>query len=114
MTGTSNPTNLSNNNTSNNTSSSHTPDMMPLLGHKSAPEKFTGRYDYVKRFLRHYNQLCSAYNVTDSKDKCERLLDYCSTKVVKFIESLDNFRNNKWNELQEDLLKSYDAALKDT
>ena len=96
------------------TSQSHrTPDMMPLVGQKSAPTKFKGSHEHVKRFLRHYNQLCNAYNLSDA-DKCERIIDYCSTKVVKLIEALSSYRDQKWTELQQDISRYYDAALKET
>jgi len=90
------------------------PDMMPLLGQKSAPTKFTGNPDKVKRFLKHYKQLCNAYNLTDDKEKCERLTDYCSSKVNKLIEALDSYENGNWSQLEKDLLRYYDADLKET
>ena len=89
-------------------------DMMPLLGQRGAPAKFRGHYAEVKRFTRHFNQLCAAYGVTESKDKCNRIIDYCSTRVVKLIEALTSYQTDDWTQLEEDLHNYYDAALKDT
>ncbi|KAK0435656.1 hypothetical protein EV421DRAFT_1986189, partial [Armillaria borealis] len=84
--------------------------MMPLLGAKSAPAKFTGKYDTVKKFIRQYKQMCAVYNVPD-KEKCRRIVDYCSTRVTRFIEALDSFVDEKWNQLETDILTYYDAEL---
>jgi hypothetical protein len=88
--------------------------MMPLLGQKGAPTKFTGHYEEVKRFLRHFNHLCTAYSINDGQEKCNRILDYCSTKVNKLIEALPSYQRDDWDELEKDLLKYFDADLKDT
>ena len=89
-------------------------DMMPLMGQKGAPAKFKGHYEEVKRFIKHFNRLCKAYGVTDDKEKCSRVVDYCSTRVVKLIEALTSYQTGNWGELEKDLLSYYDAALKDT
>jgi hypothetical protein len=93
--------------------SSRTPELMPLLGQKSAPAKFHGRYDEVKYFLRHYNQLCKGYNVSDV-EKCERIIDYCSSRVVQLIEALPSYISKNWTKLQADILAYFDADLKET
>jgi hypothetical protein len=89
-------------------------DMMPLLGQKGAPAKFRGHYAEVKRFTKHFNQLCTAYAVTDAAEKCSRVTDYCSSKVVKLIEALTSYQSKDWDALEKDLHSYYDAALKDT
>src|ERR1700730_4847560 len=89
-------------------------DMMPLMGQKGAPAKFRGHYEEVKRFIRHYNHLCKAYGVTEAQDKCDRVIDYCSSKVVKLIEALTSYQSGDWDALEKDLLSYYDANLKDT
>ncbi|PBK69946.1 hypothetical protein ARMSODRAFT_1037614, partial [Armillaria solidipes] len=86
---------------------------MPLLGAKSAPAKFTGKYDSVKKFIRQYKQMCAVYNVPD-KEKCRRIVDYCSTRVTRFIEALDSFVDEKWNQLETDILTYYDAELNES
>ncbi len=92
------------------TSTTRTPDMMPLLGAKMAPAKFRGKYDTVKRFIRQYKQMCAVYNVPD-RDKCQRIIDYCSSRVTWFIEALDSFINEDWDQLEKDILTYYDAEL---
>ncbi|PBK85962.1 hypothetical protein ARMGADRAFT_1035943 [Armillaria gallica] len=91
-------------------STTRTPDMMPLLGAKTAPAKFRGKYDTVKRFIRQYKQMCAVYNVPD-RDKCHRIIDYCSSRVTRFIEALDSFVNEDWDQLEKDILTYYDAEL---
>jgi hypothetical protein len=94
-------------------SNQRTPDMMPPVGSKSAPEKFKGSAEDVKKFLKRFNQLCSAYNVTPT-EKCERVLDYCSGKVTRLIEALPSYNTPNWNQLEIDILSYYDADLKET
>ncbi|KAJ7588706.1 hypothetical protein C8J56DRAFT_1049627 [Mycena floridula] len=91
-----------------------TPEMMPLPPNKGAPKKFRGDYAYVRKFLKQYVQLCRAYNVTSEQEKCEKLLDYVSSRVGKFIESNSNYINKDWDELEKDLLHYYDAERVDT
>ncbi len=75
-----------------------------------APAKFRGKYDTVKRFIRQYKQMCAVYNVPD-RDKCQRIIDYCSSRVTWFIEALDSFINEDWDQLEKDILTYYDAEL---
>ncbi|PBK80758.1 hypothetical protein ARMGADRAFT_871186, partial [Armillaria gallica] len=83
---------------------------MPLLGARSAPTKFKGKHDSVKRFIRQYKQMCAVYNVP-GPERCKRIIDYCSTAVTRFIESLDSFVDSNWDLLEEDILTYYDAEL---
>lgn len=88
--------------------------MMPSLGEKGAPTCFNGDYDTVKQFIRKYKCLCTAYNLDDSQDKCDRILEYCSRSVRLFIESLTSYQNHDWLQLEYDILHYYDADLDDT
>ncbi len=54
--------------------------------------------------------MCAVYNVLDS-DKCRRIIDYCSSRVTRFIEALDSFVNKDWDQLEKDILTYYDAEL---
>ena len=90
------------------------PDTMPLLGQKGAPVKFTGHHDHVKKFIRHYKQICQAYGITDDAGKCSRIVDYCSSKVNKLIEALTSYQSNNWSQLEKDLLQYYDADFEGT
>ena len=91
-----------------------TPAMMPLPQAKEAPPKFTGKYEDVKHFLKRYNNLCLAYNVNTEAEKCERVLDYCSHKVIHLIEALKSYTDKNWAALESDLLHYYDADRKET
>jgi hypothetical protein len=62
--------------------SARTPAMMPFPRAKEASTKFTGKYEDVKHFLKHYNNLCATYNVEEDTEKYEHILDYCSHKVI--------------------------------
>ncbi|PBK90359.1 hypothetical protein ARMGADRAFT_862550, partial [Armillaria gallica] len=75
-----------------------------------APTKFRGKYDTVKRFIRQYKQMCAVYNVPD-REKCRQIIDYCSSRVIQFIEALDSFVNEDWDQLEKDILTYYDAEL---
>ncbi len=86
---------------------------MPLLGACSAPAKFKGKYDSVKKFIRQYKQMCMVYNIPDA-EKCQRLVDYCSSRVTRFIEALDSFVDEDWAQLESDILTYYDAELNES
>jgi hypothetical protein len=81
---------------------------MPIPGTKLAPEKFKGEYNYVSRFIQHYERLCDQNNVTLAEEKCETITQYCSKKVGEFIEALDSYSKSDWDQLKKDLLKFYD------
>ena len=90
-----------------------TPAMMPACGEKGAPPKFKGSYEEVKRFLQRYNDITTTYNAS-STQKCERVIDYCSPKVRRLVESLRSYIRKDWDTLQQDFLKYYDASRRDT
>lgn len=90
-----------------------TPDMLPMLGSKTAPRKFRGNFKKVKDFLEIYERMCNAYHVSDS-DKCARLKDYCSYKVTQLLESLSSYQHRDWRTLKGILLDYYDVDLKET
>ena len=81
---------------------------MPIPGTKLTPEKFKGEYNLVQRFVQHYERLCDQHNITQGKDKCETITQYCSKKVGEFIEALDSYMNDDWTQLKRDLLNYYD------
>jgi hypothetical protein len=49
--------------------------------------------------------------MTTDKDKCEGITNYCGTKVVRLIESLDEYREYRWDDLKKKLLNLYDADI---
>ncbi|KAF7431059.1 hypothetical protein PC9H_006777 [Pleurotus ostreatus] len=92
----------------------YTPDMMPMLGERGAPPLFKGSHEKVKSFLKKFNTLCARYSVTDSADKCERVLEYCSDKVVQLIEALPGYRSSEWDTLETEMKQHFDADRKET
>jgi hypothetical protein len=54
------------------------------------------------------------YNVPKDQDKCEHILDYCSSKVVKLIEALPSYKDKEWTRLERDILCYYDVELRET
>ncbi|KAI0038826.1 hypothetical protein FA95DRAFT_1460102, partial [Auriscalpium vulgare] len=82
---------------------------MPPPGDDDAPKKFTGSYAKILRFIKHYENLLQLNNVTSDKEKCETILDYCSTKIARFIRTLESFQKPDWSALRADLLDQFDA-----
>jgi hypothetical protein len=60
-------------------------------------------------FLRTYNKLPKKYNVIDSQEKCELILEYCSTEATEFIKSLKHYKDHNWTLLRDAIWKYYDA-----
>jgi len=46
---------------------------------REAPSQFKGSYTKVEHFVKHYERLLVKYNIRKDKDKCEGILDYCSS-----------------------------------
>jgi hypothetical protein len=87
------------------------PAMLPTKRSHDAPEKFKGHYSKVKSFLCQYERLLTQHQMTTDKDKCEGITNYCGTKVVRLIESLDEYREYRWDDLKKKLLNLYDADI---
>ena len=83
--------------------------MLPDKRSQDAPNKFKGHYSKIKEFIRHYERLLTQCQITTEKEKCEGITTYCSTEVNRLIESLDEYRTPKWEDLKEKLLHLYDA-----
>jgi hypothetical protein len=47
--------------------------------------------------------------ITTNKDKCEGIINYCSTKIICLIESLDEYKEHQWDDLKKKSLNLYDA-----
>ncbi len=52
----------------------------------------------------------AVYNIPD-RDKCCQIINYCSSRVTWFIEALDSFVNEDWDQLEKDILTYYNAEL---
>ncbi|EKM48326.1 uncharacterized protein PHACADRAFT_109112, partial [Phanerochaete carnosa HHB-10118-sp] len=89
------------------------PNSLPIIGHKGAPKKFTGKFNEVKLFLQHYERLCAQKNITLDEEKVENITQYCSRHVREFMEGLPSYTSRNWTAFSKDILKFYDAE-KDT
>ncbi|KAL1697694.1 hypothetical protein EV121DRAFT_274928, partial [Schizophyllum commune] len=82
---------------------------MPPLGTRHAPKKFTGKAEDVADFISHYERLLRQYQVTNGRDRCRSILQYCSTQVKQYIKGLREFADFDWRALKKNLLFFYDA-----
>ncbi|KAJ7441073.1 hypothetical protein FB451DRAFT_1058462 [Mycena latifolia] len=82
---------------------------MPLRRSKEAPKTFKGKYSEVDAFLRHYDKLLRKCHVTDPKEQCELIIDYCSTKVAEYIKLEEHYIKPNWTNLREEIRNYYDA-----
>ncbi|KAG2756194.1 hypothetical protein P692DRAFT_20661742, partial [Suillus brevipes Sb2] len=78
-------------------------------GGKHAPAKFRGKYNQVKKFLRHYDKLCNQYQIVTDQEKCENVTLYCSTSITRLIEILPSYRSDNWTQLKADFISFFDA-----
>ena len=86
---------------------------LPIIGMKSAPEKFTGEHSYVRPFLEHYERLCTHNNVTTDAEKLHSILQYCSIRVQEIIQGMPHYFTLNWDAFKRDLLKHFDADFSD-
>ncbi|KAJ7107108.1 hypothetical protein C8R44DRAFT_637852, partial [Mycena epipterygia] len=82
---------------------------MPLRHSKDAPKTFKGKYSEVDAFLRHYDRLLRKNNVTDPKEQCELVIDYCSTRVAEYVKSEEHYTTPNWPKLRAEIRNYYDA-----
>ncbi|KAG2068801.1 hypothetical protein BDR04DRAFT_982812, partial [Suillus decipiens] len=68
-----------------------------------------GKHNQVKRFLCHYETLCTKYHINTDQEKCENVTLYCSSCITQLIEILPHYRNNDWARLKADFLNFFDA-----
>jgi hypothetical protein len=82
---------------------------MPIRGTKEAPRTFRGKYTEVQQFIDHFELLLNKCRITDDKEKCEQLLNYCSTDVQNVIRTMECYHQKRWLRLKRDILKFFDA-----
>jgi hypothetical protein len=82
---------------------------LPIRGHKDAPKTFKGKHTEVQRFIDHYDRLLSICRVTEESEKCEFILEYCSTDVQNVIHTMESYSRRSWKKLRKEILKFYDA-----
>ena len=84
---------------------------LPIPGSKLAPPKFTGKYNKAKRFTDHYAKLIQGIPDMSGAQKCQSMMQYCSTKVSNFLEQISSYRNNNFDQLVKDIHDYYDVQL---
>ena len=82
---------------------------LPIVGGKQAPPKFKGHHRDLTRFLNRFEHVCTQFNVTESKQKCLGIIQYCSNSVADTIENLESYQKQDYNELVKDLHWFYDS-----
>src|SRR5215471_10085326 len=87
---------------------------LPIPGSKFAPKKFTGKYSRAKRFTDHYLKLIGGISNMTNVEKCENLMQYCSTKVSDFLEQMESYRKSDFNQLIKDIHDYYDVQLSES
>ena len=85
------------------------PHLLPGKRSREAPKKFKGHYYHVQDFIRLYEQVLADCQITSEEEKCKGITNYCSTKVFRLIESLDEYRDHDWEALKKQILNLYDA-----
>ncbi|THH21601.1 hypothetical protein EUX98_g8340 [Antrodiella citrinella] len=81
---------------------------MPMARTKTAPKTFRGRPEDLKPFLRQYERLAALHEL-DSREKCDAVGDYCSTRIKETIEGLRSFQQGQWDLLKTDIERVFDA-----
>ena len=66
----------------------------------------------MERFLVHYESVCAQNKITDDKEKCKGIIQYCNDEVADTIESMDSYYNGDFPKLKEDLEWLYDGNRK--
>lgn len=84
---------------------------LPIPGSKFAPKKFTGKHSRAKRFTDHYDRLIEGISGMTDRQKCESMMQYCSTKVSDFLEQLISYKNSNYSQLIRDIHDYYDVQL---
>nr|GAT45175.1 predicted protein [Mycena chlorophos] len=82
---------------------------MPIPGSKEAPKTFKGKYYEADRFVRHMDSLFTKNRVSDERERCNFVLDYCSTNVQNVIRTMEYFRTPRWIGLRREILTMFDA-----
>ena len=84
---------------------------LPIIGTKGSPRKFKGRADEVEDFLRHYERLCTKYQITADNERVESITQYCSRQVREFLEGLRSYRTPNWAQFRKDFREFFNADL---
>jgi hypothetical protein len=85
---------------------------LPAPGNKQAPSEFKGSHRKLERFLIRYEHVCAQSNVTDDKQKCLGIVQYCSPRVADLLENLDAYVDGDFGELEKEMQRLFDGSRK--
>ena len=85
---------------------------LPAKGDKKAPPTFKGSHRDWERFIEHYIHICAKIKLTDDREKCLGLLQYCSVRVADYIENLEEYVSKDFDALIKKLAWQYDSERK--
>lgn len=88
--------------------SRHSAMSMPMPAAKNAPKTFRGRPESLGQFMRQYERLALLHELSE-REKCEAVVDYCSTRVKETIEGLRSYQLGHWDELKADIERVFDV-----
>ena len=83
---------------------------LPSPGNKQAPKTFKGNHREVERFIAHFEYLCTQNSITDDKEKCLGLVQYCSYDVADLIEGLEEYTAHTYTALIKKFQHLYDSG----
>jgi len=83
---------------------------LPSPRSKQAPKTFKGQHRDVERFITHFEYLCTQKAVTDDKEKCLGLVQYCSYDVADLLEGLEEYNCDDYNALVKKFQHLYDGG----
>ena len=68
--------------------------LLPLIQEKYAPKKHLSHHSThseLEHLLEHYDHLCLKFRITNSKEKCKGLYNYCGRKLRETIRGMPSY-----------------------
>ncbi|KAF8835079.1 hypothetical protein BDN67DRAFT_984865 [Paxillus ammoniavirescens] len=62
-----------------------------------------------RTFIKQYKWLLALCNVTNDRDKCENITQYCGSTTNRLIEVLKLYQEGNWPTLKNQILKFFDT-----
>ena len=79
----------------------------PTPRSRNAPKTFTGRYDEVGSFIKEFEALADAYNLSND-DRFEFVTRYVKRSIREIIEGLEEYHKKDWTKFANSLRKLFD------
>ena len=79
----------------------------PTPRSRNAPKTFTGRYDEVGSFIKEFEVLADAYNLSND-DRFELVTRYVKRSIREIIEGLEEYHKKDWKKFADNLRKLFD------